>query len=111
MGVRQSFGLFLQPISDDMGFGREVFSLALALQNLLFGLPLLGMAADRFGSRWVIFAGAIVYAAGCLLVPLTEAPLDLYLKVGQRLNSIPASSSPSSTGSTSTMASSSHFVT
>ncbi|MDP6698512.1 MAG: MFS transporter, partial [Candidatus Latescibacteria bacterium] len=62
MGIRQSFGLFLQPISDDLGFGREVFSLALALQNLLFGLPLLGMVADRFGSRWVIFGGALVYA-------------------------------------------------
>ena len=60
MGIRQSFGLFLQPISDDLGFGREVFSLALALQNLLFGLPLLGMVADRFGSRWVIFGGALV---------------------------------------------------
>ena len=82
MGVRQSFGLFLQPISDDMGFGREVFSLALALQNLLFGLPLLGMAADRFGSRWVIFGGAIVFAGGCLLVPLTDSPRGLYLTLG-----------------------------
>ena len=82
MGLRQSFGLFLQPISDDLGFGREVFSLALALQNLLFGLPLLGMVADRFGSRWVIFGGALVYAGGCLLVPLTEGPTDLHLALG-----------------------------
>ena len=82
MGIRQSFGLFLQPISDDLGFGREVFSLALALQNLLFGLPLLGMVADRFGSRWVIFGGALVYAGGCLLVPLTEGPTDLHLALG-----------------------------
>ena len=82
MGVRQSFGLFLQLISDDLGFGREVFSLALALQNLLFGLPLLGMVADRFGSRWVIFGGALVYAGGCLLVPLTEGPTDLHLTLG-----------------------------
>ena len=82
MGIRQSFGLFLQPISDDLGFGREVFSLVLALQNLLFGLPLLGMVADRFGSRWVIFGGALVYAGGCLLVPLTEGPTDLHLTLG-----------------------------
>ena len=82
MGIRQSFGLFLQPISDDLGFGREVFSLALALQNLLFGLPLLGMVADRFGSRWVIFGGALVYAGGCLLLPLTEGPTDLHLTLG-----------------------------
>ena len=82
MGIRQSFGLFLQPISDELGFGREVFSLALALQNLLFGLPLLGMVADRFGSRWVIFGGALVYAGGCLLVPLTAGPTDLHLTLG-----------------------------
>ena len=47
MGIRQSFGLFLQPISQDLGLGREVFSLAMALQNLIFGLPLLGIIADR----------------------------------------------------------------
>ena len=69
MGIRQSFGLFLQPISQDLELGREVFSLAMALQNLIFGLPLLGMVADRYGPRWVILRGALLYAAGCLLVP------------------------------------------
>ena len=78
MGIRQSFGLFLQPISEDLSFGREVFSLALAPQNLLFGLPLLGIVADRFWSWWVIFGGTSVYAGGCLLVPLTEVALDLF---------------------------------
>ena len=39
MGIRQSFGLFLQPISDSLDLGREVFSLAIALQNVVFGLP------------------------------------------------------------------------
>ena len=64
MGIRQSFGLFLQPISQDLGLGRELFSLAMALQNLLFGLPLLGMVADRYGARWVVPAGALLYAGG-----------------------------------------------
>ena len=69
MGIRQSFGLFLQPISQDLELGREVFSLAMALQNLIFGLPRLGLVAERYGPRWVILGGALLYAAGCLLVP------------------------------------------
>ena len=82
MGIRQSFGLFLQPISQDLELGREVFSLAMALQNLVFGLPLLGMIADRYGPRWVILGGALLYAAGCLLVPASSGALDLYLTLG-----------------------------
>ncbi len=82
MGIRQSFGLFLQPISQDLELGREVFSLAMALQNLIFGLPLLGMVADRYGPRWVILGGALLYAAGCLLVPASSGALDLYLTLG-----------------------------
>lgn len=82
MGVRQSYGLFLQPISQDLGLGREVFSLAMALQNLVFGLPLLGIVADRYGARWVVLGGALLYAAGCLLVPMSRGPLDLYLTLG-----------------------------
>ena len=50
MGIRQSFGLFLQPISDSLDLGREVFSLAIALQNVIFGLPLFGIIADRYGA-------------------------------------------------------------
>ena len=82
MGIRQSFGLFLQPISDSLGLGREVFSLAIALQNVVFGLPLFGMIADRYGARWVVFGGALLYAAGCLLVPASSGPLGLYLTLG-----------------------------
>jgi predicted MFS family arabinose efflux permease len=85
MGIRQSFGLFLQPISQDLGLGREVFSLALALQNLLFGVPLLGIVADRYGPRWVILGGALIYAGGCLLVPMSSGPLDLYLTLGMAI--------------------------
>ena len=50
--------------------GREFFSFAIALQNLLFGLfqPLVGMAADKLGSKRIILVGAIVYAAGLYLV-------------------------------------------
>ena len=82
MGIRQSFGLFLQPISDSLDLGREVFSLAIALQNVVFGLPLFGIIADRYGARWVVLGGALLYAAGCLLVPASSGPLGLYLTLG-----------------------------
>ena len=82
MGVRQSFGLFLQPISHDLEIGREVFSLAMALQNLVFGLPLLAIVADRFGSRRVVLAGGFLYGIGFLLLPSAEDPADLYLILG-----------------------------
>jgi len=64
MGLRQSFGLFLQPISQDLDVGREVFSLAMALQNIVSGLPLVGIIADKLGSRWAILAGGLFYSAG-----------------------------------------------
>jgi hypothetical protein len=65
MGLRQSFGLFMQPVSQG-GLGREVFSLAMVLQNLIFGLSLLGIVADCYGARWVVLGGAVLYAIGCL---------------------------------------------
>ena len=54
-GIRHGFGLFLQPISSDMGWGRETFALALAVQNLVWGVtqPFAGMVADRFGTARV----------------------------------------------------------
>ena len=60
-GIRQSFGLFLQPISDALGGGREAFSLAIAVSNLIYGLPLVGIIADRTGSRRVLAAGGVLY--------------------------------------------------
>jgi len=52
MGIRHGFGLFLQPISSELGWGRETFALAIAVQNLVWGVtqPFAGMIADRFGS-------------------------------------------------------------
>ena len=52
MGVRAGFGLFLQPVSTDLGWGREIFALSLALQNLLWGVsqPFVGAIADKYGS-------------------------------------------------------------
>ena len=67
MGTRNAFsGLFLQPVSADMKWGREVFSFAVALQNLVWGAsqPFIGYIADRYGARRVLMAGAVLYALG-----------------------------------------------
>ncbi len=61
MGIRHGFGLFLQPMSSDHGWGRETFALAIAVQNLMWGVatPFAGMFADRFGSHRVAFVCAV----------------------------------------------------
>lgn len=74
MGVRQSFGLFLQPLGLELGVDRQSFGLIVAGQNLLFGLlqPFVGAWADRHGAGRVAVVGAAVYAVG-LLVAATAA--------------------------------------
>ena len=75
LGIGRSFGLFLSPISESLGTGREVFSLAIAVQSLIFGLPLAGMLADRIGARWVIFWSALLLAVGLFVTSrLTSVP-------------------------------------
>ncbi|MCP5365236.1 MAG: MFS transporter [Hyphomicrobiales bacterium] len=66
MGIRQTFGLFLTPMSGDLGISREAFALAIAMQNLLWGLfqPFAGMFADRYGIIRVLLLGAAAYAIG-----------------------------------------------
>ena len=68
LGIRQSMGLFLEPISFEMGTGREVFSFAIAIQNLLWGIssPLFGMLAERIGGWKVASLGGLFYAIGLL---------------------------------------------
>ncbi len=70
MGLRQSFGLFLAPISTDLGLGREPFALSMALLNLMWGFtaPVAGGLADKYGAGRVLTAGALCYAAGVLLM-------------------------------------------
>src|SRR5262249_8552093 len=84
MGIRHGFGLFLQPMSADLHWGREAFSLAMAVQNLMWGIatPFAGMLADRFGSHRVAFVCAVLYAAGLALMPLASSPLVLVLTTG-----------------------------
>jgi MFS family permease len=84
MGVRHGFGFWLQPISQARGWTRETFSLAIALQNLMWGVfgPFAGMAADRFGTARVVMAGAILYMAGLLWMAMVEQPTAFVLGTG-----------------------------
>ena len=84
LGIRHTFGLFLQPMSMDHGWGREVFGLGAALMNLLWGLsqPFTGMLADRFGAGRVLVIGAIIYAAGIVCMATAGTPLMFVVGVG-----------------------------
>ncbi|MGI9216929.1 MAG: MFS transporter [Hydrogenophaga sp.] len=76
MGVRHGFGLWLQPITQTMGWTRENFAFALAIQNLSWGLfgIFAGMAADRFGAFRVLLVGAVLYGLGLVGMALSPTP-------------------------------------
>jgi predicted MFS family arabinose efflux permease len=69
MGLRQVSGLFLRPVAMDLGLSREGFGIAVALQNLVWGLtqPFAGLLADRYGARPIVIVGALLYLAGMLV--------------------------------------------
>jgi MFS family permease len=83
-GPRSSLGFFIQPMSREFTWGRDVFGLALALQNLLWGLgqPIAGAIADRFGVLRVMVVGALLYAGGLLLMRYGATPASLDLGAG-----------------------------
>lgn len=84
MGVRATFGLFMQPMGLANGWGREVFSMAFALQNLVWGVAciFMGMMADRFGSGRTIALGALLYVAGMIGTRLATDEFSLYMSAG-----------------------------
>ncbi|HSW03201.1 MFS transporter [Aquabacterium sp.] len=77
MGIRHGFGLWLGPITTDRGWTRETFAFAIAIQNLAWGLagPFAGMVADRFGAFRVLLVGGVLYAAGLVLMGLSNTGL------------------------------------
>jgi MFS family permease len=83
-GPRSALGQFLTPMSIDFGWGRDVFSFAIAIQNLLWGVfqPFAGGVADRFGSVRVLWVGAIAYGAGLALMSQASSPGLLDLSAG-----------------------------
>jgi predicted MFS family arabinose efflux permease len=84
LGVRQTFGLFLTPISADLGWGREVFSLAVAVQSLFWGVatPFAGAIADRWGPGRVVAVGGAIYAVGLHLMAQATSPFDATFSIG-----------------------------
>ena len=83
-GLRTSFGLFATPINEGRGWSPEVFALAIAIQNLVWGIgqPFAGAVADRYGSARVLAAGGVVYAAGVALMAVSPTPLAFNLTAG-----------------------------
>lgn len=83
-GPRSALGQFLTPLSFDRGWGREAFSFAIAVQNLLWGAmqPFAGGVADRFGPVRVLCVGAILYAAGLAWMSQATTLLELNLSAG-----------------------------
>jgi MFS family permease len=83
-GVRADFGLFQEPMLATRGWSRETFALALAIQNLMWGLgqPFAGAIADRYGGGRVLAGGALLYAAGIALGAVVEGSLALHLTLG-----------------------------
>jgi MFS family permease len=83
-GPRSAFGFFLTPMSNAHGWGREVFALAFAIQNLLWGIgqPFAGAIADRFGTVRVLCGGMMLYAAGLALMSVSTTPILLDITSG-----------------------------
>ena len=74
--IRASFGVFQLPIAETFGWPRSEFSLAIAIQNLAWGVaqPVFGMLGERFGDRRAIIVGALLYAAGLILTAFATSP-------------------------------------
>ena len=83
-GPRSALGFFLTPMSQENGWGRDVFSLALAMQNLLWGAaqPFAGAIADRYGALRVLSGGAAMYVLGLALMANAHSPAMLELSAG-----------------------------
>lgn len=84
MGVRQSFGLYLTPMTMELGVSRQTFGFILALQNLLFGAvqPFVGAYADKHGAGRVLIIGTLVYAAGMAVSAFASGALGMGLGFG-----------------------------
>ena len=84
LGARATFGLFMQPMGLENGWGRDVFSLAFAIQNLCWGAGaiFMGVLADRYGSGRTIAASAMLYVVGLIGMYFSHTELQLYLTAG-----------------------------
>jgi MFS family permease len=83
-GPRSAMGLFIQPMTAANDWTREIFGLAIAIQNLIWGAaqPVAGMMADRYGTWKTLSLGAVLYTIGLLLMARAETPMALHLSGG-----------------------------
>ena len=83
-GVRSGFGFFLEPMTADLGWDRQTYGLAMAIQNIAWGIgvPVAGIFADRFGPTRVLIVGAVIYFAGIIGMADATSPLGLHLTGG-----------------------------
>src|SRR5262249_1177809 len=81
MGLRQSLGLFLTPMTHDLSRTEAQFTLSLAIQNIVWGLSQapVGALADRFGLRITMLGGAALYVVGLLVMAAAQGPIALYV--------------------------------
>ena len=84
LGTRHSFGLYLQPMTLDLSWSRQTFAIALAIQNLVYGLaiPFAGMIADKFGAARVLIGGTLLYALGMVLMAHSTTGWEFTLSAG-----------------------------
>ena len=84
MGIRQTFGLFLEPMTDELGIGRGSFALAIAVQNLLWGFltPFFGIFADRYGTGRCLVFGGLSYALGVFIMATGHSLFGLHVGAG-----------------------------
>src|SRR4051794_13907358 len=83
-GIRTSFGLFTLPATAELGLSREAWAMAMAIQNLVWGIaqPFAGAIADKQGTARVVIAGLVLYAAGLVLMVISPSALLLDLTAG-----------------------------
>jgi MFS family permease len=84
LGTRHTFGLYLQPMTLDLGWSRETFAIAIAIQNLVYGFatPLTGMIADKWGTARVLVGGTLLYALGIALMAYSTTGTEFVLSAG-----------------------------
>ncbi len=84
LGTRHTFGLYLPPMTMDLGWNRETFAIALAVQNLVYGIatPFAGMLADRYGAHRALMGGNLLYVLGLALMAYSETGWEFSLSAG-----------------------------
>ena len=86
LGTRHTFGLYLPPMTMDLGWNRQTFAIALALQNLVYGIatPFTGMLADKYGAHRTLIGGNLLYVLGVALMAFSETGWEFSLSATPR---------------------------